>query len=256
MSSYRITVDLTPLQAALNAAGEQAYRAVNMAVRMTAEDIAQQWQQQVYRLAPPYCRQEAVDSIKAEATGPFSSVVSSDSQAVRYIEEGTPQRDLKEILQTSSRVKVSNKGQRYLTIPFRHGTPTATVLPAMPKSVYLQASQLAPSRVTGRFLRPAINGGGVAPRLAYQWGGRLPAGLTPKLKPNHKADPHAGMVRFDTGNVKQRSSAYLTFRVMHQDSSGWIVPSKPGYYVARTLAAQGQKTLADRIGDILKAIGT
>ncbi len=76
------------------------------------------------------------------------------------------------------------------------------------------------------------------------------------LKPSHKTDPLGGMTRFDTGNGKQRSSAFLTFRVMTEDSLGWIIKAKPGLYVARDLAAQGQKLLSDRVNDILRSIGT
>jgi hypothetical protein len=52
------------------------------------------------------------------------------------------------------------------------------------------------------------------------------------------------MYRFDTGAGKARSSQYLTFRVMAEGSSGWIVPAKPGLYIARGVAQSVQLELA------------
>lgn len=254
---YHIEIVLGTLgQAINNEAMAQAFPAIANAVDVVADGVRQQWQEQVYRLAPPYCRNEAVDSIKVSDLSPLHKVVSSDSRAVRYIEEGTPARDLKLMLKTSSRAKVSQQGKRYLSIPMRHNTPgqTATA-PAMSQAVYLQASKLAPSRVTGRFLRPAINGGGVAPRLAYQWGDRLPAGLAPMLKPHHKTDPLAGMVRFNTSTGKSKSSAYMTFRTMSESSTGWIIPAKPGQFIARDIAARAQGVFADAISRAIANAG-
>lgn len=258
---YGIHVDLAPLAAAIDKASVEVFGAVNVAVRMTAGEIQNEWQQQIYHALPirdswtQERNRAAVDSIKTEDTGPFSSTISSNHPAVLGIEQGAPARDMKQMLQTSTRTKVSKQGEKYLTIPFRHNTPGQGALaPAMPTRIHNQASQLSPSTVTGKGLRVGANGD-VAPKLKYLWGGRLPAGLAPKLRPSHKTDPYAGMTRFNTGSGKQRSSAYLTFRVMHQGATGWIVQAKPGLFIARDLAQQGQRVLSDRIGDILRSVG-
>lgn len=83
---------------------------------------------------------------------------------------------------------------------------------------------------------------------SYKWGGRLPAGLAPKLKDHHKTDIYAGMVKFDTSTPHAKSSAYMTFRVMSDKSSGWIVPAKPGLYLAKNVADKLQPLLEAAIG--------
>lgn len=254
--NYRITLDLGTLgQAVTDEAMARAFPAIAHVVGAVAEGVRVQWQEQVYRLAPPYCRNEAVDSIKVSDLSPLHKVVSSDSQAVRYIEEGTPARDLKKMLRTSSKTKVSSQGKRYLTIPMRHNTPGQTAhAPAMPQAIHAQAKNLAPSRITGRTMRANADGLPTA-RNKYLWGDRLPAGLAGKLKPSHKSDPFAGMVRMSTGSGKQRSSAYFTFRTMTADSSGWIIPAKPGLFVLRDIVAKAQGHFADAISRAIAAAG-
>ena len=70
----------------------------------------------------------------------------------------------------------------------------------------------------------------------------------PKLKDHHKTDIYDSMVRFDTSTPKAKSSAYMTFRVMSDKSSGWIVPAKPGLYLAKNVANQLQPLLETAIG--------
>lgn len=121
----------------------------------------------------------------------------------------------------------------------------------MPQSIYdiVGHKDFAKSSITGRKLR--VNADGMpAIQNKYLWGSRLPAGLAPMLKPSHKTDPYAGMVR-----MKTDKSRYLTFRTMSENSTGWIVPAKPGHYIVRDLVAKGQKALEDRISQALKNIG-
>jgi hypothetical protein len=137
---------------------------------------------------------------------------------------------------------------KYLIIPFRHNTPGSEALaPAMPPDVYKIASQFMPSRVIGKTTRPSgQNAKHLVPQSVYQWGDKLPAGLAPKLKPSHKTDPYAGMVRFDTSSGTQKSSSYMTFRIMGQWSQGWIVGAKPGLHIARSVR-QNIKPVAEKV---------
>lgn len=275
MTKYRIDIDLTPLHAVMERAAERAYTGVHLAVQQTAEEIREQWQGAVARMMPVrdawtmQWRDAAVDSIEAKSTGPFSAVVSSDHQAVVELERGRPARDLKRMLQTSSRTKVSAAGKKYLTIPFRHGTPGHDALsPAMPADVHKLATKMGHSEITGRTSRLNAHGA-LVPQSEYRWDkkgdpfgrgrkkllsiGALPSGLASKLQPSHKSDPYAGMRRFKTENG---ASQYLTFRVMHESSSGWIVPAKPGQHVAKAIAAAGGAVLTLRARELLARIGT
>jgi hypothetical protein len=176
-------------------------------------------------------------------------VVETDYDQAEPIESGRPARDLKRMLQTSKKVryvtKGKNVGKRYLLIPFRHQIPGQTALGQdMPPHVYAQAKPLAPSTVTGRVLQH--NGGkGARARMVlrntYKWGGRLPPGLTPKLKPHHTTDIHSNMVRFNTSAGGGKSSVFMTFRTMGEwQSNKWIVPAKPGLFIAKAVAEDMQ----------------
>jgi hypothetical protein len=258
-----LKVDLTPLAEALAAAGQEVVGAINVAVRLTAAQVQSEWQEQVYRALPlrdPWTRarsEAAVASIKATDTGPFESVVSSDNDAVAGLENGVPAVDMKLWPATSPRAKVTAKGTKFLTIPFRHNTPGSTATaPAMPRSVYDAARGLGAAQITGRKLRVNAHGDPV-PAYRYLWSSSLSAGHAPKLKPEHRTDPYAGMVRMETSTKGKKSSAYLTFRTLSGNSpaGSWIIPAKPAQYIAQDLAERAQATLIRRAADIITKIG-
>jgi hypothetical protein len=195
-------------------------------------------------------RQAYAASISHRMTGEFSAEIVSDYKYVEDIESGRPAYDMKRMLWTSTKVRTGKKG-RYLIIPFRHNTPGHTAHAGdMTAEVYASARKLTPSRIVGGGMRLAANGvhdiksrsPAFVPMRKYAWGDRLPAGLVPKLASHHKSDPTAGMVRMDTSSGKQKSSAYMTFRVMAEWSSGWIKPATPGLYIAKAVAESLQRT--------------
>lgn len=261
MISYNLRVDLSELLGANSAAVQSVFPNIAAAVQMVAEEAAHRWKGAVMKARlwdgekGPYA-----ESIKWTMTGPFEAEVSADYKLAGEIETGRPERDLKRMLQTSQKTRVAKNGphagQRYLIIPFRHNVPSASgegaLAPQMPKHVYAHARILAPSRVLPYlqgFQPKRLSGSGhTVPLHKYKWGGRLPAGLTPKLKPSHHSDIHAGMVRMDTSSGKQRSSAYMTFRIMGEWSSGWVVGPRAGLFLARGVAEGLQGTLEEALG--------
>lgn len=60
------------------------------------------------------------------------------------------------------------------------------------------------------------------------------------------------LIRIDlTGSTgRAKSSQYITFRVMHQDSNGWIVQAKPGLHIAEAVA----RNLEEKSGPYLQAL--
>jgi hypothetical protein len=186
-------------------------------------------------------------------TGAFSAEVSSEYRYAQEIETGRPARDLKKMLDTSMKVRLSKKGKRYLIIPFRHQVPGADAIgQSMPDDVYELARQMKPSRVTGTSRR--LSGTGamdiktrkpvtVAQRK-YLWGGSLPAGATPKMQ-TREGSRYAGMYRFNTSSGNAKSSTYLTFRVMVEGAPGWIVAAKPGLNLVKGVTDRLQP-LADK----------
>lgn len=244
---YKITVDID-LGAFEQQLISQVFPIATQAVAAVAEQGANMWRDAVMKASLWGVEKNAyMDSITWKMTGGFSAEISSDYKLAGEIETGRPSRDMKKCLQTSQRTRVSKSkahaGQKYLIIPFRHNTEGMTAhAPAMPGNVYSAAKMLSKSSVTGSGSRLSASGH-VVPRSSYQWGGRLPAGLTPKAKPHHVTDLHHGMVRMNTSAGGGKSSAYLTFRIMAEWSTGWIMPAKPGLYIARDIAAGLQPLL-------------
>lgn len=270
MSDYKLSVDLGPLLAQNWQISQAIFPLVGQAVKAVAEEGAFRWKSAVMKakLWPDGEKNPYVESIKWQMLGPFTAEISTDFRLAGEIETGRPAKDLKRMLQTSKKTRMSksgpHQGQKYLIIPFRHNVPTAggegAYAPQMPPSVYAQAKKLSPS-----FLLPMMSknpgirlsaSGHYVTQYSYQWGGRLPAGMAPKLKTNHKSDPYAGMVRFDTstpgkGGKKTKSSAYLTFRVMGEWSTNWVVKARPGLYLAKGVAEGLQPVLETAVGQAL-----
>lgn len=252
---FSVRVDFSAQLQALDPTATLMPRVAN-AVEQVAIAGQSRWQEAVHAVPGLWIgeRQAYAASIKLRQLGPYSWEISSDYKYVEDIESGRPPYDLKKMLDTSLKVRVSKKGVRYLIIPFRHNTPGNTAhAPAMHPEVYESARELAPSKVSGHGKR--VSGTGAfdintkkplqVRRRKYVWGGRLAAEPTFKLKPEHKSDPYAGMVRFkeSTGG-----STYMTFRVMTQNSSGWIIPARPGLWIARTVSESLQRTLDKDVG--------
>lgn len=251
--SFSIAVDLGDLVEMGALARARIFPSLAGAVQRVAEIGVERWQRAVHA-APLWSgeREAYMASIRARRISDLEWEVVSDYKFVEDIETGRPPYDLKKMLDTSLKVRVNKKGRRYLIIPMRHNTPgnEAHARP-MPEHVYQQARELAPSRITGHGTR--LSGTGAhdvrtkqparVRTRKYLWGDRLPAGTTPKLRSHHKTDIHAGMVRMDNRTPGgKRYSSYMTFRVMTQDSAGWIIPAKPGLWLARNVADSLRRT--------------
>jgi hypothetical protein len=142
---------------------------------------------------------------------------------------------MKQMLQTSIRMKLTKDGRRYLTIPMRHGTPGNSVnSPEMPQHVHAIAKHLSLSHVTGSVMRPNADGR-LVPRSTYQWGGRLVGDAGAQ---------YTGMARMLGGTDKngRKSGQYLTFRTMDEGSNGWIRKAQPGLFILRDTVASPRQT--------------
>lgn len=196
---------------------------------------------------------EYARSILVRETGDFSAEVYSDLAYARAIEEGTPAYDLKRMLNTSLKVRVSKKGRRYLIIPFRWGTPGSVMGRNMSEAAYEWWSGKSSSAITGKYRR--LSGTGVfdlrtrkrvtVPGWRYKWGDRLGYGDLQQMghAPDDKiAKRMAGMVNFRKPRSAGGSahSQFLTFRVMAEGAPGWVRPAQAGRWPARTTAEQVQ----------------
>lgn len=240
MADFKISVDLSELLNAQAIINRQVFPHLRHAVGLVARAAKTQWIQEV-KGAHLWTQEKKAyaQSIRWKFTGEFSAVVWSDYQYADEIETGRPAKDLKKMLQTSTKTRISKKGKKYLIIPFRHQTPGNNAIgQAMPAEIYAKVKSPAEferSHILDTGYRKSATGHLVA-RHIYQWGDRLPAGLADKKAEHHKTDIYAGMVAFPTGKKGKNSTSYLTFRVMTEDSPGWIVPAKPGLYLAKAVA--------------------
>lgn len=258
-TNFSVSIDLSDLANIGPLVRAQIFNNLSAAVRQVAETGEERWKTAALK-APLWEgeRQAYAASIKARMTGAYSGEIVSDYKYSEDIESGRPPYDLKRMLDSSLKVRVSKKGRRYLIIPMRHNTPGHTAhAPAMPADIYAQASELKATRITGGYRRQSGTGAFdvKTKRLAtvagrnYAWGGRLPAGLAPKLKEHHKADPYAGMVRMDNRTPGgKRYSSYLTFRVMAEGSAGWVLPARAGLWIARAVTDSLQRQAGDAFG--------
>lgn len=241
---FNISFDLGSVLDITAVVNKQIFPLLNQAVRGIAQQTTADWQAAVYGAKLWSGEKDAyAKSITWRMTGDFSAVVEATYKHADEIETGRPSRDLKRMLNYSLKVRTTKSGTRFLYIPFRHNTPGSNAhAKSMPQDIYDLAKILAPSKITGQGQR--LSGTGAydvksRKRLTvtqnkYNWGQRLPAGLSEKMKPYHVTDIHAGMYRFDTSTPGgAKSSQYLTFRTMSEKSNGWIVPAQPGQFIAR-----------------------
>lgn len=245
MGAFNISVDLSGLLNAISGLREQTLGRVHESIGLIAQQAYMDWAGAIKEadLYDKY-RTDYAASLQWEWRGDFAATVFSEYRYANNIEFGWPERDLKKMLDTSLKVRVNGKGKRYLIIPFRHNNPESKAGNAMPFDIYAKARQLSASSVIGSTFR--LSGTGAyhmrtrtpikVNKSVYHWGDSLPAGLADKLKPHHKTDIYAGMYRFNASSGKETRSSYITFRVMSEDSKGWIVKAKPGLNLAQSVS--------------------
>lgn len=186
-------------------------------------------------------------SITQRRRFPFSNEVFSLIPYAKVIEEGAPARDMKEILRTSLKVRVSKAGKRYLIIPFRHDTGKAmsggNPMPAAILAWWKGKRNAASSTISEH---ERVSGTGVSdiktrqpltvPAWKYHWGKRLSKSALEGMGLDAQAARrYQGMVNFRIPGKKGGAahSKYLTFRTMSEGSKGWIAPAREGKWPAK-----------------------
>lgn len=251
---FSIFVDLSALMPASGPIDASVLPNLAHAVQMIADRAEAQWKAYAAGAPLPNGKSignntgEYVRSITQRQVGPFAITVYSDLPYAKVIEEGSPQRDMKKILSSSPKVRVSATGRRYLIIPFRHGSPNSiSVGRPMPQAVADWWKSRSASSVTGTYKR--ISGTGAydimtrnlltVPGFRYKWGDRLKSSDLGKMGIGGKESKRLdGMVNFRQSGKSGGAahSGYITFRVMAEGAPGWIAPAREGMWPARTTA--------------------
>lgn len=279
MINYSITFDGSAQLELSRGINDKVLPLLSQAVAAIANHTHKSWQQAV--LGAKLWSQEKdayAKSITWKMTGDFSAEVESDYKYAQEIETGRPARDLKQMLNTSTKVRRTKDGRRFLVIPIRHGTSGTNKNP-MPMAVQSLAKAMTPSRVIGQGQRlsgevtnlnrrtgmspakrqtpflstPNSRKAAMVNQAKYQWGGKLAAqALKNAGLSTAEAKRYKGMVKMDTstpgGNT---SSSYMTFRIMMEGSPGWVVKAQPGKYIVRKVVQdmrpKAEKAFAEAI---------
>ena len=149
----------------------------------------------------------------------------------------------------TSKSRMSKAGRWYIVIPLMHrayaskakakrdGLTPATMKRMMPRNVHQAAKQLA-------FYRTRAQGGPSGPGPRRLSGRESPGALhMPGLHPHHE-----GLVK--SGSPGHEN--YTTFRVLTQDSKGWIIPGRPGKHLAAQAAEQARPDVLRMLGEAVK----
>lgn len=258
--TYSITFDLGSTLDITAIVNKAVFPLLHQSVNAIGKQTAENWKEAVYKAKLWSGEKDAyADSITWHMTGDFSGYVEATYKHAEEIETGRPARDLKKMLDTSMKVRRTEKGKRFLVIPMRHNTPGNSR--AMPAAVHALADKMGKSSITGAGLRPVGEVTRLSPKtgmhasanqtgflsnpstkqhsmtakMSYAWGDRLSkaamkeAGIDAATRKRY-----AGMVRMDTSTPGgANSSAFMTFRIMMEDSKGWVVPPQPGLFLAK-----------------------
>lgn len=256
MAAFAIAVDIGHLIPTGGALSRDAFPNLSHAVRQVAEAAHRQWT--AYAAGAPLPDGKAIRnrtgeymrSILLRETGEFSAEVYSDLPYAAVIEDGSPERDLKKILNSSLKVRLTKDGRRYLIIPFRWDHPNSVMGNNMPEPVADWWRQgRAPSSIASIY--PRLSGTGaydrktrqplVVPGRKYAWGDRLEKGDLAAMGIHGAAAKRMeGMVMFRKpgGTGQGAHTKFLTFRTMVEGSKGWIAPPRPGLHPAQVVADQ------------------
>jgi len=250
---FRIAIDLESLIPVGSALDSSTLPNLSKAVQDITELAYAQWRQ--YAQGEPMPNGKVIQmrsgaylkSITLRQTGEFSAEVFSDIDYAASIENGRPAYDMKKMLDSSYKVRITKDGRRYLIIPFRHQTPGAVGTDnTMPAEVHDWWQGKAPSHIVRTGHR--LSGTGAyeihtreritTPTLKYFWGARLnkddlaDLGITGKA-----AKQMAGMVNFrQPGASGSKQSGFITFRMMVEGGKGWMAKATEGKHPAQQVS--------------------
>lgn len=270
---FDITFDLGSVLDISRAVNKQVFPLLNQAVRAVAKQGASDWKQAIYQAKLWSGEKDTyAATVTWKMTGDFTALIQSDYKHAAEIEGGRPARDLKQMLNTSLKVRRTEKGKRFLVIPMRHNVKKLEdaglygAAKALEESMIIgqgerasgEVTRLSPtsgmsksSKQSPYLSNPDTRGDMMVNQNSYSWGGKLSASDTGG---NKWAE---GMRRFDTSTPGGgKSSTYLTFRIMMEGSKGWIVPAQPGQHLVRKVTTALQpKAQAAFAAAIKKQLG-
>ncbi len=274
--NFKISFDLGQTLDVGGIINRQVFPLLNQAVRAIAQQTASNWQAEVHQAKLWSGERDAyAKSITWRMIGDFSAVIESDYKHAAEIEDGRPARDLKRMLDTSLKVRRTEDGRRFLVIPLRHNMAKLQAA-----GIYEQAKALSASTIVGKTEResgevmrlspktgmsksanqspylsnPKTKSAYMVSQNIYGWGQRLSRGALKGAGADKGTQKWAqNMYRFDTSTPGGgKSSSYLTFRMMMEGSTGWVVPPQPGMHLARKVTDAMRPKAQDAFAQAVK----
>lgn len=231
------------------------------AIRAIADQARDAWivlaQEQLTESQLDYIN--GIQQVTADPSQPMGLQIELLGQVPNQIEAGSPGVDMRSYL-LGPKVPVvpvgsgqkgkhqNKKGGFYRAIPFSHqnpggvgvtgtpigrpyaGHPAVANVNEMAAAIWKAAKKLAPT--TG------MPGG----KITY--GGRLPAGMAPKLRSHHKTDIYAGLIRQSKTYAKATQSTFTTFRTISTNGTGWIKGAVAGKQLCAKVAEDVRTRIA------------
>lgn len=182
-----------------------------------------------------------VGSIQQPYDEPLTGAVVLMGELPNAIEKGYGSFDMKVGFGNSPRIRRTDKGGWYLTIPLRHGTPGSSSFgTTMSKDVYGVASSLNPYKSGLGNTSAMISGAGDRSWNGYQ----------------HKSNINNGMVRIVKSYKNANQSMYYTFRRVsnNSDPMSWWHPGYRGAHIADSVEPYARRTFTDILSDSLRSI--
>jgi len=216
-------------------------------------------------------RNDYVTSIQPVKMGKGVATISLVGQLANLIEEGMDSVDMHDTL-LGPNVPISEVGEFgkhikfmpgggmgfYRAVPFRHAVPTSGGTVGMPMGRAYGASQaVADSQALGKAVyakAKKLKGTTSVPYGKTKYGGRLEAGLAPKLKAHHSVDIYAGMIRSRKKYQSATQSQYTTFRTISTGSPGWLRPATQGKFYSQQVNTFVQKIAPQAFEAYVKAM--
>lgn len=185
-------------------------------------------------------KQRYVKNIRVIDSGRLEGTVMLDyskDKLVKMLEEGASPFDIKQGLMNSSKVKVGKNGKRYITVPFRWGTPGAVgdadvFSGTMPTEVYSAVRSMRQTiPVSGGGMRtPGLNTS-AAPSMRNTIADSAGKVLFNEYK--HKTSLYSGITQQRDGATGQ--NRYFSFRRVstNSDSNAFIHPGIEQYHLVQ-----------------------
>lgn len=226
-----ITIDITHLAQQFKISKKQAEDVCDNVAKTMAASYARTLEKEAQKNLSQ-TRSRYIHNIRVIDSGRLEGTVLLDfskDKLVRMIELGASPFDIKAGLLSGPNSKITNKGKRYATVPFRWATPDSlgesdVFSGKMPKAVYKEAKKLAPlGRLTDKRLQYPLNMASKREEIKDS------AGKVLFKQYQHKSSVFQGISR--VVDAKTGQSRYFSFRRVSENSDpdSFIHPGIPQY---------------------------